>query len=324
VALPLSTLFEAPTIRALAALLGEDPAHPEAPASARMQGYVSLVPMQQKGARPPFYCAAGMHGNPLNLRLLAAHSGPDQPFYGLQPQGLDGSTPLHRSVPEMAAHYVGEVRRHQPRGPYYLGGYSGGGIVAFEMARQLAAAGELVGALVLLDAPAPTLPLRSHVERLRLHLSRLEQMGSAYPARVAAQVLDAKLGRVKLLAQRRLSRVLPELRFRFRLEEIADAWYAAAGSYRPSGYEGPALLLRAEAEGSQIPGTARILDHQNGWGAYVLGGLEVRDVPGDHTTMCEEPNVRVLARHLRAYLDRCMSARRTPSRAHPSVSAVAE
>ena len=312
VALPLSTLFEAPTIRALAALLGEDPAIPAPAGSTRVQGYVSLVPMQPKGTRPPFYCAAGMHGNPLNLRLLAAHSGPDQPFFGLQPQGLDGAAELHRSVPDMAAHYLREVRRHQPRGPYYLGGYSGGGIVAFEMARQLTEAGEEVGALVLLDSPAPTLPLRGHVARVKLHLARFEQMGRAYPARVAAQVLEAKLGRAKLLAQRKLSRVLPELRFRYRLEEIAEAWFEAAGTYRPSGYEGPALLLRAEAEGSEVQGTARIIDHQNGWGAYVFGGLEVRDVPGDHTTMCEEPNVRVLARHLRAYLDRCMSARRSP------------
>ena len=85
------------------------------------------------------------------------------------------------------------------------------------------------------------------------------------------------------------------------------------------------MLLRAEAEGSEVQGTARILDHQNGWGAYVFGGLEVRDVPGDHTTMCEEPNVRVLARHLRAYLDRCMSTRHPGGRRRlTSVSAMAE
>jgi thioesterase domain-containing protein len=140
---------------------------------------------------------------------------------------------------------------------------------------------------------------------------------------VAAQLIDAKLGSARLLAQRRLARFVPALRFRFRLEQIVEAWLAAAASYHPDGYAGRALLLRAESLGAEVQGTAKVLDHQNGWGAYVFGGLEVRDVPGDHATMCEEPNVRVLARHLRAYLDRCISEREAMRRATLARSSVA-
>ena len=66
--------------------------------------YSSLVAIQPIGASPAFYCAAGMGGNPLNLRALALEMGIEQPFYALQPQGLDGTSKLHRSIPEMALH----------------------------------------------------------------------------------------------------------------------------------------------------------------------------------------------------------------------------
>src|SRR5690606_9160448 len=110
VSLPLSTLFEAPSIRPLAELLdanaprstvashgAQEQRSSHESARPANQTYSSLVPMQVNGDRPPFYCAAGMGGNPLNLRSLALLVGMDQPFFGLQPQGLDGSSPLHSS-----------------------------------------------------------------------------------------------------------------------------------------------------------------------------------------------------------------------------------
>ena len=90
----------------------------------------------------PFFLVAGMFGNVLNLRHLAQLVGSDRPFYGLQARGLYGDHQPHETFEEMARDYIAELRTVQPHGPYLLGGFSGGGITAYEMARQLAAEGE--------------------------------------------------------------------------------------------------------------------------------------------------------------------------------------
>jgi phthiocerol/phenolphthiocerol synthesis type-I polyketide synthase E len=142
VKLPVSVLFEAPTIEQLARLVDQ-----EAPASA----WSSLVPIQTDGDRPPFFCFHGAGGNVLIYRDLSRRLGADQPFYGLQSQGLDGSCAPLTSVQEMAARYLKEIRRVQPHGPYFLGGYCGGGTLAYEAARQLRAMQEPVALLALFD-----------------------------------------------------------------------------------------------------------------------------------------------------------------------------
>jgi acyl transferase domain-containing protein/thioesterase domain-containing protein/acyl carrier protein len=320
VSLPLSTLFEAPSIKPLAALLDANSSQRETAAneqtasaesgpvesSAAQASYSSLVPMQVHGERPPFYCAAGMGGNPLNLRALAQLVGMEQPFFGLQPQGLDGNSALHHSVPEMAAYYLEQIRLKQPTGPYYLGGYSGGGTIAFEMAKQLVAAGERVGALVFLDSIAPVLPSRTRRERMEMHLHRLRDRGAEYVVDTLKSRAETQVREVTTLLRRPLRKLFP---YQFRLENIADTWIEASNAYRPEPYSGDAMLFRASTPSALVSGTAVDLGEYNGWGPYVLGGVEVNEAPGDHNTMCEQPNVRVLARRLRAYLQRRMAER---------------
>jgi len=142
VKLPLATLYEAPTIQELAAVLR---------GKASESRWSPLVEIQSSGSRPAFFCMHGAGGNVLNYRELSKHLGPDQPFYGLQCLGLDGScAPLTR-IEDMAVLYVNEIRRVQPHGPYFLGGYCMGGTVAYEVAQQLEAAGEPVALLALFD-----------------------------------------------------------------------------------------------------------------------------------------------------------------------------
>jgi phthiocerol/phenolphthiocerol synthesis type-I polyketide synthase E len=142
VKLPVATLFEAPTIGDLAQIVNR-----EAPRSR----WSSLVTIQPKGSRPPFFCMHGAGGNVLIYRELSNQLGDDQPFYGLQSQGLDGkSEPLTR-IEDMATAYVREIRRAQPTGPYYLGGYCLGGTIAYEVAQQLRSQGEEVALLAMFD-----------------------------------------------------------------------------------------------------------------------------------------------------------------------------
>jgi amino acid adenylation domain-containing protein len=141
--LPLATLFQAPTIEQLAKEL-----RPQS-----QSRYSTLVPIRTKGDRPPFFCVHGGEGSTLFLHRLAREMPEGQPFYGIEPEGLDGRRFHRTSIAQMAAHYLGEITKVQPHGPYYIGGYCFGGLVAFEMAQQLLAKGEHAALVALFSAP---------------------------------------------------------------------------------------------------------------------------------------------------------------------------
>src|SRR5271169_4879378 len=124
--LPLSTLFRSATVEQLAK---------ELEPSGDKHEYSTLVSIQPNGTKPPFFCVHGGAGSTLFLHQLAGHLGADQPFYGIEPEGMDGRCFQRTTVEEMAENYLSEVRKVQPTGPYFLGGYCFGGLVAFEMAR---------------------------------------------------------------------------------------------------------------------------------------------------------------------------------------------
>jgi thioesterase domain-containing protein/acyl carrier protein len=144
--LPLATIFEAPTVAQLARLMRSDGW--DAPTG-------SLVPLSTTGSRPPFFAVTAGDGNVVGYGPLARRLGPDQPFYVLQPFGLDSAAPLHRSVPAMARHYARQIRKVQPHGPYLLGGRCFGSLVAYEVATRLEAAGERVALLASIDSVGP-------------------------------------------------------------------------------------------------------------------------------------------------------------------------
>jgi thioesterase domain-containing protein len=114
----------------------------------------ALTPDQPGGSGPPFFCVHGFGGGVLGYAELARQLGPEQPFYGLQAAGLNGLDEPDVRIEDMAARYLQAMRAVQPEGPYYLGGYCYGGIVAFEMARQLRTQGEHVALLANLKGYA--------------------------------------------------------------------------------------------------------------------------------------------------------------------------
>ena len=144
--LPLATLFEAPTVEGLASFVRD---------LVRPSVGQSLIAIQRSGSRPPIFGLPGVDGGVLGFHTLARLLGADQPFYGLQSRGLDGlGRPLTR-IEDIAATGVREIRGLQSGGPYHLIGMCMGGVVAWEMARQLREAGQEVGLLALLETWPP-------------------------------------------------------------------------------------------------------------------------------------------------------------------------
>jgi thioesterase domain-containing protein/acyl carrier protein len=331
--LPLSTLFDAPTVGGLAGVVAAEAGLPlaaeadaapaagdagrtdaggtpagasaEAPAGARpgparRGGWRSLVAMQRSGAGAPFYCVAGMGGTLNNLRHLALAMGDARPVYGLQPPGADNRQELLYTVEALAAHYIREVRAVQPHGPYFLGGYSGGGVVAFEMARQLTAAGESVAFLGFIDSFSPALPRRALPRRALLHLARGREQGGGYLLATARRRYEYQRAALALRVGHALGAVFPQ---RYRYESIQESWLMAESRYRPAPWAGRATLFRAREETAVSLWTAFEVDEAHGWRRYLAGGVDVEMCPGNHSTMCEEPNVRALAARLRGAID---------------------
>ena len=145
--LGLSIMFEARTIRQLSELIiNTTNANQKEP-----RPWSPVVPIQPKGKQLPLYVISGVGGNVIKFHSLAFYLGEEQPVFGLLPRGLDGREPFISRLEDLATYYVEAIRSVQPRGPYRLAGYSFGGIVAFEVARQIVEQGESVDLLVLFD-----------------------------------------------------------------------------------------------------------------------------------------------------------------------------
>jgi len=272
--LPLVLLFQAPTIAQLSATLQRD---------GWSEYWSSLVAIQTSGSKPPFFCVHGVGGNVLNLRSLSRRLGPDYPLYGLQAQGLDGKRPRLATIEAMATHYIKEIRPVQPQGPYFLGGYSLGGKIAYEMAQQLTASGDEVGLVVLLDTYPGNIMPETHpvIDVLRSPRRILE---------LPFEAVDVIRRRIKR------GRVSPALK---------SMWAhnaAAADRYAPGPYAGAVALFRAAEKSWRRPGDFYAL-----W-STLAPKLETHAIPGDHDGMLYEPRVTLLAEHLRARIDEISSA----------------
>ncbi|HEY2953461.1 MAG TPA: amino acid adenylation domain-containing protein, partial [Verrucomicrobiae bacterium] len=295
--LPLATLFQAPTIERLAAVLRQDGWTPP---------WSSLVAIQPGGSKPPFYCIHGVGGNVLSFHALAVHLGSDQPLYGLQSQGLDGNQLPQSRIEEMAAHYIKEIRTLQPKGPYAMGGMSFGGLVAYEMAQQLQAQGEKVALLALIDS-FPLNQLGAVPERIDFLKRRIGHHWGQF-ARLGFREKLAYVQKKARTLQRKFKNRMWQMTYKFyqviehplphALQNVKEANFLAAQSYAPKLYPGQVTVFSSSEKGM-----AEYYDPQVIWGPLAGGGVQVHTIPGDHVTMIEEPHVRVLAQKLKVCLD---------------------
>jgi acyl transferase domain-containing protein/thioesterase domain-containing protein len=316
---PISILFEAPTIEAVAALISAAMPAGEAAGGAEADStvasapprYTHLVAMHpgEPGSRTPFFLVAGMFGNVLNLRHLAHQVGTDRPFYGVQAKGLYGGDTPHDDFGEAARAYLEEVRSVQPHGPYLIGGFSGGGITAFEMAQQLRAAGEEVGLLLLLDTPTAYNPPLTWPERLHIQYDHITEKGLPYVKEWAvnrARWYVEKRRRQRITDPSQLDSLGPAQEGALHSTAIEGGFLRALQKYETRWYPGVITLFRPKltplhvfSPDRQIDVDRRFVYHDNGWGPY-CERVDVTEVPGTHDSMVLEPHVRVLAGHLRA------------------------
>ncbi len=296
--IPVRTLFERPTIERMAEFLRQEVA--VSPPS-------SVVPVQPRGDRPPFFCVHPGGGLVHCFVDLASHLGVGQPFYALQSRGFEaGQEPLG-TIEEMAAVYAAEIRAVQPRGPYHLGGLSMGAAVAYEMARQLLAQCETVSLLALLDGsfnpdpPAPSAKPREEEllgwEREYLLNKAREEAG--IPEEEMRQ-LDFDGAAARYLAAAQSAGKVPQditvPQFR-RFLRVYSTNVRALQFYRPQPYAGRVILFRA----SDGDGDER--DNSPGWAGLAAGGVESYNFSGPHGAFIYEPGVRAFAERLRACID---------------------
>ncbi len=297
---PISVLFEAPTIAACAALIEErigpqDSA--EAPAPRRR--FTHVVPMHERegGPRTPFFLVAGMFGNVLNLRHLAQLLGGDRPFYGLQARGLYGDDEPHRTIPEAATACIAELKQVQPHGPYLIGGFSGGGLTAWEMAHQLEAAGDEVALLVLLDTPLPRRPELTRPDKALIKLAEFRDKGPGY----LLEWMRARAEWRRVQAQDKAA----DAEGAFHNAAIEAAFRQAIAAYDLPPRQGRTVLYRPpldeywQVTGGRWVSRAREYVFPDNDLTRFAPALEVVEVPGDHDSMVLEPNVRVLAARMR-------------------------
>ena len=298
--LPVTALFQLPTVEQLAQLLSEGV--PLAPWS-------SLVPLQPKGSRIPFFW---IHGESSDA-ILPRYLGTDQPLYGVLHQGHDGRPAAYTRVEDIAAHYLSEIRTVQPTGPYFLGGYCFGGMLAFEIAQQLRKQGDQVALLVLLtpsrlihdvgafdslkkDASLPK-EISRHLqivaelsprERLKYVLQRTKVKTTQLPKAVTYPIrkrVENLLWKIYL----RLGWLLPPS---LRSPYILQVYFKAIDAYQPEVYPGRVIIYRSTPM----------------WSAITAGDTEVHEVPGNHTDILREPYVREWAEGLRSYLEQAQAS----------------
>ena len=307
--LPITSLFEAPTVEKLSRLLDLDD---------NSVFWKSLVPIKPEGNKPPLYIVHGSGLTVLVFSNLAKGMDPDQPVYGLQARGLNGEEPFDK-MEDIAAYYVSEIINHNPDGPYCLAGYSFGGIVAFEMAKHLNAMGKTVKLLAIFDTNADNsdyyLPTKTRINRkIKRQFPKMlfvVKSFRSYPKQTL--MYQYRYFRNKFRALMEMTGMInkeqaEEEQLTVYANRIHQAHHKAFCNYRMAPYDGIVHLFRVKKRLYYVDDPEFL-----GWKPYALKGIKVHDIPGDHRTFLMPPNDKELAKILRATLNECNTNGEAPN-----------
>ncbi|CEF48410.1 unnamed protein product [uncultured bacterium] len=294
--LPMATFLQSPTIEGMARFLCDERS---------AERHDRVVAIQPEGSRTPvFFVDAGPFFRPLARRL-----GYDQPVYGLMLPDL-AELSNRFTVAEMVNYLIAGLREVKPHGPYYLGGWSHAGVLAYDMAQRLTSEGEVVALLMLFDTCNPSylrrfkglkaLPVRTYLlgAKLVYHFGQLRKMKLLEALQYARERFETIKEGWKLkfwqFWYRELNRPAAD-----HLKYSSNFQYLAVMEYEPEPCAIPTVLLRSE-----VLQTGRFRDPLLGWAELARGGLALHELPGDHVTMFTEPMVKRLAEHLAEHLEK--------------------
>ncbi len=352
--LPLTALLQEPTVEGLAGLIepkdSSAPAEGEAPAadgkpamaaSAPLSTDNTLIRIRPGGSKPPIFFVHDGNGETLLYRTLAYQLDHGHPVYGLQP-AMRGDAFVHTRIADMAAAHVQAIRTVQPHGPYFITGLCAGGVISFEMARQLQDAGEVtqyVGIIDAADVHAQERPFRLLQERLTRLLGVVDQgegpalkrIGNAIPTLIQKTTNFAKYqveSRLEQLQNSRKMKALrdhveegsaevaaPDISF-LKMYEIAHKEHMPTGLF--SG--GDVVLYRAtKGDGStgDVPFKEVYLGDVMGWEKRLAGQMISTDIPGGHSSALQEPNVKVLAAQMQVHIATALAKMAPPPAPQP-------
>jgi amino acid adenylation domain-containing protein len=315
--LPLATLLQAPTIAELAEILRKENWTPP---------WSSLIPLRPGGSKPPLFLMHSHGGNVIEYYALANQLDSDQPVYALQARGLDGKIVKGRSMEEVAASYVEEIRSFQPEGPYYLGGFCLGGSIALAAAQQLTTAGQEVALVILIQSTHPDAigfkPETTRIQRIRysaqkridLEMENLSYRGWKYIVERGRHLWNRAGARAAMLLDRLAEKeidapspegegftTIPErdskepskLPMNYILEVLGVEHERALHQFVPTPYGGDVILFRAS---KQLVG--QNVDEVLGWKEVLTGHLDVCEIPGHQQNMMSLPNVLRLGKEI--------------------------
>ena len=288
--LSMADVFQTPTIEGMAALLRK---------AGVLGSECRVFSLQPGSSRPPFIC---LGAGPFFLPLAQA-IGEDQPFCGVDLNSLRAS---HLTSPyqleEIAGHVKKAIRKFQPGGPYFLGGWCLFGVLMYETARQMLAEGDEVALLVMIDSPnlayekslTPLGRLNSRMHKLAFHLRELAQtQARKIPEFVKHQI---RIGRNEMRVRRDQNRANLHKLSSDPGYDFERAFQIASRCYNPPSYSGRVMMLQTTERPSSLH-----WDLGNRW-RHLITQMEVIDVPAGHAEMFQDPHVRVLAKHMKARL----------------------
>jgi amino acid adenylation domain-containing protein len=310
VRIPLAALFQTATVAGLAELVDRE--------GRADQPWTSIVQLSPGDDRKPFFLVGWVDGDLLGYRDLAVHWDA-APLYGLVAPGVDGKELPISTIEAISAHYVTQIRRFQPEGPYYFGGFCFAGIVAYEMGRQLLEQGQEVGMVAMLDSywHGSRRPTRLQMEREKWAAFRSADR-------------RGKVAWVRHRLMRLRNRIRTEIYFRSGSMAISvmamtgnvrkrDRWnlVTVAGSNAAKRYAPSPAPLRIDFFRAQTGPS----DEPTPWDKLAGGGVTLRQVIGpemSHVTILKEPGVRTLAVEMKRVLEEVMDGPLTPSRVMPT------
>jgi len=296
--LPLSTLIKYPTIKELALVIQNE----------TVESYKSLVPIKPNGSKPTLYMVHGIGLNLNNLYNVVNLLGDDQPVYGLQALGLDGSVEPLDNMEDIAKYYNDEIIAHDPVGPYAIAGYSFGGFIAYEMVKQLKSMGKTVNMLAMFDTNLQR-PTHQYSFLKKIWVKGIRQFHK----------IAFRLGTLFTMPLDTLAylRIYYTIKFKFYfkrfgffkdydpdnmppfMQQIAAKLHHAFGNYVVTPYDVKIDLFMADERMFYVDDPQYL-----GWGKYALGGVDVHKVPGDHKDLFDPPNDAILAAILQITLDK--------------------